>query len=71
MIYNLYPTGNYSSTSSENQSLDKPLSVDTHKILVQASIALSDASAHHVLLGDFNFHHPSRCGAEVRPDQSS
>jgi hypothetical protein len=36
---------------------DEPLSVDTHEILSHVSTALSDTSAYHVLLGDFNIHH--------------
>jgi hypothetical protein len=38
---------------------------------LHVSIALSDASAHHVLLGDFNINHPICGGAGVRPGQSS
>ncbi len=71
MIHNLYLTGNLSLSSSEIQPPDDPLSVETHKIFSHFSAALSDTSTHHVLLGDFNIHHPSWGGASVRPDCSS
>ncbi len=58
MIHNVYRTGNLSPTSSDNQPRDEPLLVDTHEIFSHVSAALSDASAHHVLLGNFNIHHP-------------
>ncbi len=38
---------------------------------MHVSAALSDAFAHHVLLGDFNIHHSNWGGAGVRPDSSS
>ncbi len=38
---------------------------------MHVSAALSDASAHHVLLGDVNIHDPIWGGADVRPDRSS
>ncbi len=57
MIHNAYRTGNLSPTSSEIQPPDEPLLVDTLEIVSHVSVALSDASAHHVLLGDFNIHH--------------
>jgi hypothetical protein len=44
---------------SENLPPDEPLSVDYHKTISFVSAALSDASADHVLLGDFNIHHPN------------
>ncbi len=71
MIQNVYRTRNLSPTSSENQLLDELLLVDIHEILLHVSAALSDASAHHVLLGDFNTNHPIWGGADVRPDRSS
>ncbi len=62
-IHNVYRTGNLSPTSSENQPRDEPLLVDTHETFSHVSAALSDASAHHVLLGDFNIQSPylGRC----------
>ncbi len=71
MIHNVYRTRNFSPTSSENQPPDEPLLVDAHEIFSHVSTALSDASAHHVLLGDFTIHHPIWGGADVRPDHSS
>ncbi len=71
MIHNVYQTENLSPTSSEYEHPNEPLSVDTHKIFSHVSTALSDTSAYHVLLGDFNIHHSTRGGAGVRPDQSS
>ncbi len=59
MIHNVYRTGNLSPTLLEHQHPDEPLSVDTHEIFSHVSIAFSDTSAHHVLLGDFNIHHPT------------
>jgi hypothetical protein len=70
MIQKVYRTGNNSYTSSENQLPYEPLSVDTHEILLHVPTALSDTSAYHVLLGDFNTHHPNWGEAGVRPDQS-
>ncbi len=71
MIYNVYPIGNLSSTSSEKQHADEPLQVATHEIFLHVSTALSDTTAYHVLFGDFSIHHPTWGGAGVRPDQSS
>jgi exonuclease III len=71
MIHNVYCTRNISPSSLDNQSLDDPLSVNTHEIFSHASAALSYTSAHHVLLGDFNIHHPNWGGASVRPNHSS
>jgi hypothetical protein len=71
MIHNVYLTRKFSPTSSENQPPDEPLLVDTHEIFSHVSTALSDASAHHVLLGNFNIYHPIWGGADVRPDRSS
>ncbi len=71
MIHNGYCTRNLSPTSSENQPPDEPLLVDTHEIFLHVSAALCDASAYHVLLGDFNIHHPIWGGADVKPDRSS
>jgi hypothetical protein len=48
-----------------------PLSLDTHEILSLVSAAISDASADHVLLGDFNIHHPNLRGPRVRPYRAS
>ncbi len=70
MIHTVYHTRNLSPTSSENQPLDEPLLVDTYEIFSHVSTALSDASAHPVLLGDFNIHHPIWGGADVRRDCS-
>jgi hypothetical protein len=70
VIHNVYSTGNLSPTSSESEHPDEPPSVDTHKILLHVSTALSDTSPYHVLLGDFNIHHCTWGGAGVRPDQS-
>jgi hypothetical protein len=67
MIHNVYHTGNLSPTSSENQPLDQPLFVDTHETFLHVSAALSDASAYHVLLCNFNINHPIWEGAGVRP----
>jgi exonuclease III len=58
MIHNVYCTRNISLSSSKNQPHDVPLSVDTHKIFLHVYAALTYNSAHHVLLGDFNIHHP-------------
>ncbi len=71
MIHNVYSTGYLSLSSSENHPPDGLLSVDTHKIFLHVSAALSDASAHYVLLGDFNIDHPICGGAGVRPNHSS
>jgi endonuclease/exonuclease/phosphatase family metal-dependent hydrolase len=71
MIHNVCRTGNLSPTSSENQLPDESLLVDTHEISLHVSAALSDTSAHHVLLGDFNIHQPIGGGADVRSDCSS
>jgi hypothetical protein len=71
MIHNVYRTGNLSSSHSEVQPPDDLLSVDTHIIFSHVSAALSDTSAHHVLLGDFNIHHLNWGGASVRPNHSS
>ncbi len=71
MIYNVYRTQNISSTSSENQPLNEPLSPDTLKIFSFVSAAISDASANHVLLGNFNIHHPYEGGPRVTPHCAS
>jgi hypothetical protein len=71
MIHNLYRTRNLPHTSSENQPHDEPLSDDTHEIFSHVSAALSDTSAKHVRLGDFNIHHLSWRESRVRPDHSS
>jgi hypothetical protein len=57
MIRNVYHIGNLSPTCSENKHLDEQLSVDTHEKFSHVSAALSDAPAHHVLLGNFNIHY--------------
>jgi hypothetical protein len=56
---NLYPA------FSEKQLLDEPYSPDTHDIFSFNSIAISDASDDHVLLGDFNIHNPNWGGPSV------
>ncbi len=54
----MYCTGNRSPTSSEVQSHDQLLSLNTHATILHVSAAIFDASAHHVLLGVFNIQHP-------------
>jgi hypothetical protein len=71
MIHNVYRTRNLPPTSSVNKPRDEPLSLDTHEIFSFVSAALSDAIAHHVLLGDFNIHYPSWGGPRVRPHRAS
>ncbi len=60
-----------SSTTSESQHPDDPLPVNTHEIFSHVSTALSDAYACHVLLGDFNIHHPIWEGASTWTNRSS
>ncbi len=50
---------------------DESVLVNTHEISSHVSAALSDASALHVLLGDFNIHHNNWGGMGVRPGCSS
>jgi hypothetical protein len=57
IVHNVYRTQDFFPTSSQNQPLDKPLSLDSHGIFSFVSVALSDAFTNHVLLGDFNIHH--------------
>ncbi len=71
MIHNVYRTQNISPTSSEKQPLDEPLSPYTHKISYFVSAVISNASANHVLLGDFNIHHPNSGGPRVTPHSAS
>jgi hypothetical protein len=59
MIHIVYRTRNGFTTSSEIQPLDEPLSPNTHEIFSYVSAAISNASANHVLLGDFNIHYPN------------
>jgi hypothetical protein len=70
-MHNVYRTQNLFSTSSNNQPRDEHFLVDTHEIFLHVHIALSDTSAYHVLLGDFNILHSSWGGAGVKADQSS
>jgi hypothetical protein len=42
-------------------------SLKTHEIFSLVSNTLSNTSAHHVLLRDFNIHHPNWGGPRVRP----
>jgi hypothetical protein len=71
MINNVYRMQNFSPTSSENQPLDELLSHDTHEILSFVSAGFSDASTDHVLLGDYNIHHPNWVGPRVTPHRAS
>ncbi len=57
LIHNVYRSGNHSPTSSENLPLDELLSVDTYEVFSHVSAALSDTTAHYVLLGDVNIYH--------------
>jgi hypothetical protein len=70
-IHDVYRTQNLPLTSSENQPPDEPLPLDTHEIFSFVSAAISDASADHVLLGDFNIHHPNWGGPRVTPHRAS
>jgi hypothetical protein len=71
VIHNVYRTGNLPPTSSENQPRNEPLSLDTHEIFSFVSAAISDASADHVLLGDFNIHYPNWGGPRVTPHRTA
>jgi endonuclease/exonuclease/phosphatase family metal-dependent hydrolase len=71
MIHNVYRTRNLPSTSSENQPPDEPLPLDTHEIFSFVSAAISDDSADHILVGDFNIHHPNWGGPRVIPHRAS
>jgi hypothetical protein len=71
MIHNVYRKQNLPPTFYENQHPDKPLSLDTHEIFSFISATISDASANHVLLGDFNSHHPNCGGPRVTPHRAS
>jgi hypothetical protein len=71
MIHNVYRTRNLPPTSSENQPPDEPLPLDTHEIFSFVSAAISDASADHILLGDFNLNHPTWGGPRVTPHRAS
>jgi hypothetical protein len=71
MIHNVYRTRNLPPTSSENQPPDEPLALDIHEIFSFVSAAITDASADHVLLGDFNMHHPNWGGPRVIPHRAS
>jgi hypothetical protein len=70
VIHNVYCTENLSPTLSKYEHPEEPLLVDTQKIFLHVSTALSDTSAYHVLLGDFNTHHPTWDGARVWPYRS-
>ncbi len=67
VVHNVYRMRNVPPTSSENMPPDEPLPLDIHEIFSFVSVALSDASADHVLLGDFNIHHPNWGSPRVRP----
>jgi hypothetical protein len=70
MIHNVYRKGNLSPTYLENQLPDLHISVESHEFYLHISAALSNTFAHHVLLSDFNIHHPTWGGASQRPDYS-
>jgi hypothetical protein len=55
----VYRTGNLAPTSSELQPTDELLPLDTYEIFSFVHAARSDDSVDHVLLGDFNIHHPN------------
>jgi hypothetical protein len=71
MIHNVYRTQNFPPTSSENQPLGELLPLDTHEIISFVHAALSDQSADHLLLGDFNIHHPNWGGPNARAEYAS
>jgi hypothetical protein len=71
MIHNVYRTGNLPPTSSELQPTDELLPLDTHEIFSFVHASLSDNSVDHVLLGDFNIHHPNWGGPLTRPHRAS
>jgi hypothetical protein len=70
-IHNVCRMRNLPSTSSENPPPDEPLPLDTHEIFSFVSAAISDASADHVRLGDFNIHPPNWGGPRVTPHCAS
>jgi hypothetical protein len=71
IIINDYQTRNLPSTSSEKQPPDEPLPLYTHENFSFVSATISDVSADHVLLGDFNIHHPNWGGPRVTPHCAS
>ncbi len=71
MIHDVYRTRNLVPTSPELQPTDEMLPLDTHKIFSFVNAALSEYSIDHVLLGDFNIHHPSWGGPRARSHRAS
>ncbi len=71
MIHNVYRRQNLSPISMETRPPDGPLLLDAHERFSHVSAAISNNSADHVMLGDFNIHHPNWGRPRARPYRAS
>ncbi len=70
VILNIYrPIGSKSAIASLSDRL--PVPSDAKDVLSLLHFSLQDTSVDHIVLGDFNLHHPSWGGQHVRPDSES
>ncbi len=70
VIHNIYrPIGSKSAIASLSNGL--PVPSDATDILSLLHFSLQDTYADHIVLGDFNLHHPTWGGPHVRPDSES
>ncbi len=70
MIHNIYrPIGSKLAIASLSNGL--PVPSDAYDVLSLIHFSLQDTSVDHIVLGDFNLHHPTWGGLHVRPDSES